>query len=197
MTAKAPPRPDRPFRFTRAQYYEMGARGFFDGKRVELIFGEVVEVSPTNWPHSLCVGLAFRALSRAFATGYWVRQHQPFPITGAGSVSEPEPDVAVIPGDPRDYADHPTVAALLVEVADTTLAYDLTTKAELYATAGVPEYWVLDVTGRQLHVFRDPQPLQSELNATAYQTHLTLAAAEDVSPLAAPAASILVSELLP
>ncbi|MCI0703486.1 MAG: Uma2 family endonuclease [Planctomycetia bacterium] len=197
MTVKAPARPDRPFRFTLKQYYELGKLGYFDGKRVELIYGEIVEMSPTGWPHSLCVGLVSEVLAQVFATGFWVRPQQPFPITGSALVSEPEPDVAVIPGKLRDYTDHPTVAALLVEVADATLSYDLTTKAEMYATANVPEYWVLDVENRALHVFRDPAPLQTELEATAYQTHLTLSPADHASPLAAPNVSILVSDLLP
>jgi Uma2 family endonuclease len=197
MTAKAPTRPDRPFRFTLEQYYELGKLGYFDRKRVELIYGEIVEMSPVNWPHSLCVGLVCEVLSRVFATGYWVRSQQPFPITVTEPVSEPEPDVAVVPGKMRDYTDHPTVAALLVEVSDATLFYDTTTKAEMYATVKVPEYWVLDVAGRQFHVFRDPAPLAENLEATAYQTHLKLSPTDTVSPLAAPNATILVSDLLP
>jgi Uma2 family endonuclease len=107
--------------------------------------------------------------------------------------------VAVIPGAKRNYTDHPTVAALLVEIADTTLSKDITTKAELYATAGIADYWVLDVENRQLHIFRDPQPLPlpTELAATAYQTHLTLGSNDTVSPLAAPNAVIRVADLLP
>lgn len=197
MTAKPPPAPPRPFRFTREQYYEMGRRGYFDGKRVELIYGEIVEMSPINWPHALGVDLVVSALARAFATGYTVRSQQPFPIPNGKPGTEPQPDAAVIPGSPRDYTDHPTTAILIVEVADTTLAYDTTTKAELYATAGVPEYWVLDVAGRQLHVFRSPAPLPAGLGATAYQTHLTLSPTDTVSPLAAPDAAILVGDLLP
>ena len=65
---------------------------------------------------------------------------------------------------------------------DATLDHDLTTKAELYATAGVPEYWVLDVNARELHVFRDPQPLPATLGATVYQTHTTHPATDSVSP---------------
>jgi Uma2 family endonuclease len=88
---------------------------------------------------------------------------------------------------------------LLVEVADTTLAYDTTTKTELYATANVPEYWVLDVVNCELHVFRDPQPLPlpTELAATAYRVHDVLGPNDTVSPLGAPNATIRVSDLLP
>ena len=197
MTANPPPPSERPRRLTREQYYELGNRGFFDGKRVELIFGEVVEMSPINWPHVLGVRLVTDALATTFAIGYWLNVQQPFSVPGLAFGSEPQPDVAVIPGSPRNYTDHPTVAALTVEVADATLSNDLTTKAELYATAHVPEYWVLDVANRQLHVFRNPAPLAAGLDATAYGSHATLAPTDTVSPLAAPGASIRVGDLLP
>jgi Uma2 family endonuclease len=142
------------------------------------------------------VDLVAEALKVVFVTGHYIRMQQPFTVPGVKVGSEPQPDVAVIPGSPRNYTDHPTVAALIVEVADTTLANDTTTKAELYATAGIADYWVLDVTNRQLHVFRDPQH-NAVLGVTAYQTHLGLAPGDHVSPLAAPTASILVNDLLP
>lgn len=199
MTAKAPTRPDGPFRFTREQYYRLGELGFFDGKRVELIRGEIIEMSPINIAHANGVGFVSDALAVVFAIGYYLNVQQPFSVPGAPPGSEPQPDVAVIPGSRRGAGDHPTQAALLVEVADTTLAKDTTTKAELYATANVPEYWVLDLNARQLHVFRDPQPLPlpTELSATAYQTHDTLGPNDTISPLAAPSAVIRVSDLLP
>ncbi|QJW97441.1 Uma2 family endonuclease [Frigoriglobus tundricola] len=115
-----------------------------------------------------------------------------------GTDNDPGPDLAVVPGGMRDYATAtPTRAILIVEIAHTTLAIDTTTKAELYATAGVPEYWVLDLEHRQLIVFRDPQPLPQGLGATAYKTHLTLGPTDHVSLLAAPNAGVLVGNLLP
>lgn len=193
MTAKAPTRPERPFRFTREQYHEMGRRGFFDGKRVELIFGEVVEMNPINWPHVVGCRKTAELLERAFAGVAWVGRGDPINLTH----SDPQPDVAVISGRFEDYSDHPTTALLIVEVADATLANDLTTKAELYASASIGDYWVLDVENRQLHVFRDPQPLPTGLGTTAYRTHLTLGPPDRVSPLTASSASVLVSDLLP
>jgi Uma2 family endonuclease len=82
-------------------------------------------------------------------------------------------------------------------VADASLAYDTGAKCAEYATAGIADYWVLDVTNRQLHVFRDPVPLPAGLGTTAYRSHATLSPADSVAPLAAPAASVLVSDLLP
>ncbi|MBY0459711.1 MAG: Uma2 family endonuclease [Gemmataceae bacterium] len=186
--------PPFPNRLTREQYYDLGRRGVFDGLRVELIFGRVVVMSPINWPHTLGVGLVTDALRAAFATGHWVNVQPPLTVPATSPVSEPQPDVAVIPGTPRSYTDHPTVAALVVEVSDSTLTYDLTTKAEVYATAGVADYWVLDVVGRELHVLRDPTPAAS---LSTYHTHLTLGVADTISPPAAATATIPVADLLP
>ena len=81
--------------------------------------------------------------------------------------------------------------------SDNTLFFDTTTKAELYATAGVPEYWVIDLQNRRLLVFRDPVPLPAGLGATTYRTHLTFDPADSVCPLAAPAVTVRVADLLP
>lgn len=182
----------RAWKWTLAQFNEMWERGYFEGRRVEFVFGEVIDMGKQGWPHVAALSLLIEALRRAFPTGYWIYDQKPFPVAG----SEPEPDAAIVPGSPRDYTSHPTTAVLVVEVSDTTLNYDLTTKAELYATAGITDYWVLDVSARELHVFRDPQT-NAALNVTTYRAHTTHAANEAVSPLAAPNASISVADLLP
>lgn len=181
------------FRFTREQYYRLAELGFFHGKRVERIRGEIVEMSPKNWPHVVGCHKTAAVLERAFAGIGWVSRQDPLSLVD----SDPEPDVAILAGKLEDYADHPTTALLVVEVADTSLFEDTTTMVEVYAEAGIADYWVLDLNGRRLLVFRDPQQLPAPLAATAYRTQLTLTPADHVSPLAAPAASILVGDLLP
>ncbi|MBP3959985.1 Uma2 family endonuclease [Gemmata sp. G18] len=194
MTAKPPPVAPRPFRFTREQYYQLGELGFFTDKRVERIRGQIVEMSPINWPHVVGCRKTALALERVFAGIAWVsRNEQPLAL----AESDPQPDVMAVAGRFEDYTAHPTTALLVVEVADATLSRDTTEKAELYAEAGIPDYWVVDVENHRLHIFRDPQPLPAGLGATAYRTHLTLTPTDRVSPLAAPGASILMSELLP
>jgi Uma2 family endonuclease len=184
--------PPLPNRLTREQYYELGRQGVFDGKRVELIFGKVVEMSPIDWLHRVACRKTAELLEAVFAGVAWIDRGEPIDLTH----SDPQPDVAVIPGQFEDYTDHPTAALLIVEVADSTLASDLTPKAEPYATANIPDYWVLDVTGRELHVFRDPLA-NAALGITTYQSHQTFGSADTVSPLGAPGASVLVSDLLP
>jgi Uma2 family endonuclease len=179
-------------KWTREEYYRLGDLGFFDGRRVERIHGEIIEMSPINWSHVVGTGKTGEALRAAFAGVGTIIEQGPHPTDD----SDPHPDVRVIPGRFGDYTDHPTTALLLVEVSDTTLSYDLTTKAELYATAGITDYWVLDLTGRQLHVFRDPLH-NASLNVTTHQTHDVLNPGDAVSPLAAPHATIRVADLLP
>ena len=171
----------RPVRFTREQFRRMGELGFFDGRRIELVCGEIVVAPPVGEPHVAGVSLTTDRLKAAFGAHHYVRVQAPLNL----AVTDPQPDAAVVPGGPRDYPTTPTTALLVVEVADTTLAYDTTTKAELYATAGIADYWVLDLNGRQLHVFRDPQP-NSALGTTSYQIHNTLGPTDTISPLHAP-----------
>jgi Uma2 family endonuclease len=97
----------------------------------------------------------------------------------------------MVKGDIRDYTDHhPRTAVLLVEVADTTLAFDRMKKAAVYARNGIPEYWILNLRDRTLEVHRDPE-------GDAYTEQWVLASDQGVSPLVAPGAHIEVSELLP
>jgi len=188
------PRPAGPFRFTREQYYQLGRLGFFDGRRVERIHGEIVERGPVGWLHVVSCRKTAELLERIFVGMGWVsRNEQPLALTD----SDPQPDVMVVAGRFEDYSDHPTTALLVVEVTDSPLARDTTTKAELYASAGVTDYWVIDLDNHRLLVFRDPIALPAGLGATAYRTQLTLGPTDSVAPLAALAAACRVGDLLP
>ena len=183
----------RPWRCTPAQFEKLTEAGFFLEKRYQLIRGEVIDMGDQSSRHFCTVEIAVEVIRAAFGPGFFIRNGGPIRLDD----SRPEPDVAVVPGSPRDYlSNHPDTALLAVEVSLTTLSYDLTTKAELYATAGIPEYWVLDLEGKQLHVFRDPQPLRAALEATAYATRLTYSPGDAVTPLHA-ATAVAVADLLP
>ena len=146
-------------------------------------------------PHATGVTLVHQWLSQLALKGHYPRMQLPLDL---GADIEPLPDLALVLGTARDYAvDHPTPAQtlLVVEVADSSLHFDLTTKAELYAEAGVAEYWVLDVLNGRLTVLRSPAPLPP--GGHAYQSTTTYQPADSVATLAAPNAPVLVSELLP
>ncbi len=181
--------------WTRQEYQQMAALGLFTHQRVELIEGQVVDMSPMGSEHATAVTLAAHTITRAFGAGYVVRWQMPF---GVGALSEPEPDVAVIVGDARDYtAAHPTAAVLLVEVADTSLAYDRTEKASLYAKAWVTDYWLLNLVQRQLEVHRDPVADSTAPYGFRYAMTIVYATTEQVTPLALPHIRIAVAEMLP
>lgn len=166
----------------------MAAQGVFHSEaRVELIEGIVYDMAPQNSHHSTGVSLAAEALRVAFLDSY-IRVQMPL---GLGEDSEPEPDVAVVPGAPRDYAhDHPSTALLVVEVADWSLLHDQRLKLPLYAGHGIPECWILNLRERVLEVYQNP------VDGT-YETRRVLLAGNVISPVARPTASIAVNDLLP
>jgi Uma2 family endonuclease len=183
------------YRWTISAYRKLAGYDLFNGLKTMLIDGEIFSMPLPAPPHDLSLGLVDDWLRAVFAVGHHVRNQMGFDV---GIANDPGPDLAVIAGSRRDLAGRtPTTAVLIVEIAHTTLQMDTTTKAELYATAAVQEYWVIDIEHRQLIVFRDPQPLPTGLGATAYRTHLTFGPADRVSPLSAPQASVLVGDLLP
>jgi Uma2 family endonuclease len=127
--------------------------GLFVDEKVELIKGFIVRMSPTNVPHASTVQALTELLVLALVPSARasVRIQSPF---AASDDSEPEPDVAVLPpGTYRD--DHPKTAFLVIEVADSSLRYDRTEKAELYAAVGIKEYWIVNTGDGLIEVHTD------------------------------------------
>ena len=185
----------QPYRWTCDEYRTLRGAGRFNDRRVMLIDGVILIMPLPDPPHNLSVGLIDDWLRRVFTTGYHVRNQMAFDV---GTRNDPGPDLAVVAGSRRDLATRqPTSAVLVVEVADSSLNLDTTTKAELYATAGVPDYWVIDLENRTLLVFRDPEPLPSGLGATAYRTRQSFGPIDTVAPMANPAVAVKVADLLP
>ncbi len=129
----------------------MVAAGLFDGEQVELLGGVVVEMSPSGPVHAHVITVLAELLRAATAGRAVVREEKPF---AAGEHDEPEPDVAVVPRG--DYWEaHPDRAFLVVEVADTSLRTDRRVKPSIYAAAGVPEYWVVNLRDALIEVHTD------------------------------------------
>jgi Uma2 family endonuclease len=195
-TATAWPRPVPEFHgqtWTADDFHDIPNPERFEGRRLFLLHGEIWEQGRMNPPHATFLYVATDALRRIFDSGFLVRPQLDLQLDDGTKVV---PDVLVVRGSVRDFLHaHPTTADLIVEVSDTTLFFDTTTKAELYATAGVPDYWVLDVNARRLLVFRDPAPVAS--NGHAYRLSRTFAEMDTVTPVAAPTQPVRVAELLP
>lgn len=183
-------------RFTRVEYERLTELGFFrPGERLELIDGLLVVREPQNSRHATAGRLVQQALERAFGPRWDVRPQLPVALD---DMSEPEPDTVVVPGDARDYRDaHPTSPALVVEVAESRLAFDRRRKSSLYARARIPDYWVLNLRRRVLEVHREPESFAAATYGFRYRSIVTLASAATISPLAAPSAVIAVADLLP
>ncbi len=185
-----------PHRWTVPEFHRLCSMGMFSGQRPVLLDGVILEQGPMHSPHGNGVERTDAQIRLAFGSGWRFRIQLPLVLS---LHTDPMPDIAVVPGVLVGSPNHPTTAALVIEVSDTTFDTDTTEKAELYATANIADYWVLDVVSRQLHVFRDPQPLPlpTDLSTTAYRTHLTLGPNDSLSPLAAPHATVRVADLLP
>lgn len=182
-------------RFTRAEYYRMAEAGLFEGEHVELVNGKIVCISRQGSKHSLAVTLITRLLVSTFGPEFAVRVQLPLALTKR---SEVEPDFAILRGDPRLFADeHPSTADRVIEVAESSLAYDRTTKASLYAKAGVTEYWIVDLVNGQLEVRRDPKLMTQPKRKHLHTYSRLYAPDESVSPLIAPSLELSVRELLP
>jgi len=145
-------------RFTREEYYRMGEAGLFMEERVELLDGEIITLPPQNPPHAGKTNRLGSLLFRRLGTIFFVRIQAPIVLN---DWSEPEPDVTICRFDPRDYEhEHPKAneVLLVIEVSESTLAYDRKRKVAAYAGSRVPEYWIVNLVDRRIEVFSDPDP---------------------------------------
>jgi Uma2 family endonuclease len=146
-------------RFTRKEYYRMAEVGILGRRdRVELIKGEILEMAPIGRRHAAFVDNLTRLLVLRLADRAIVR------VQGAVALAEdtePQPDLAILRRDAVSYKDRDAWAQdtlLVIEVAESSLAYDRSTKMRLYAEAGIPEYWVVDCAAEAVEVHRGPGP---------------------------------------
>ena len=182
-------------RWTRAEYDRLVDLGVLHGEPVELIGGQLVVGEPQGSYHATAIGAVDDALRAALPPGWVVRAQMPVALDDE---SEPEPDLAVVPGERADYrADHPARPALVVEVAESSLAFDRQDKGSLYARGGVRDYWIVNLVERVLEVYRDAGPDPTAPYGWRYRAVERLGPAAVVSPLALPSVRLAVSDLLP
>jgi len=187
--APAPPRK----RWTREQCAPLEASGLFEQERLELVDGELISKMGKNRPHVNASMLLLEWIQDTFGRRF-VNAEAPIDVGPDDNPwSEPEPDLIVLK---REYSNfksgnpQPHDLALVIEISDSSLAFDLTTKARLYARAGIEEYWVLDVAGRRLIAHRSPV-------SGNYTSVVAYGENEMIAPLAAPVAGFRPAEALP
>ncbi len=177
------------YQFSVEEYLKLGEVGIFhEDDRVELLNGEIVLMSPIGIRHMNAVRRIINHFARRFGKRCLVDAQNPLVIDGQ---SMPQPDLLLLRPDlDESRAPIPEDVFLLVEVADSSLLYDQTDKRDAYARSGIAEYWLLDLTRNQLHVFRQPE-------AGGYRSEQVIRAGESIAPLAFADEPVALSELLP
>lgn len=164
-----------PKRFTIEEYHQLIALGFLkQSDRIELIRGELIQMVAKGTPHTVCGSILCRQLDRLLGDRAVIRGQDPITLPNA---SEPEPDVVIARGLDEDYLVHhpyPEDILLVIEISDSTLIYDQTKKLEMYAEAGIYNYWIVDLNARQLERYSQPyQNAQGEFNYLSKQIYLS------------------------
>lgn len=174
-------------RWTTSEYHRIGEAGLLNDGHTELIDGEIYMMSPHGGRQAQVVSLLLRALQTAFGNDCHVRVQAPLHLSDS---SEPEPDLAVIQGDPLDYPDHPTTALLVAEVSDSTFKFDRETKELLYAEASIPEYWLVNLKANEVEVRRQPA-------STGYLEVQVLKVGDHIAPVTLPNVQVAIGSFLP
>jgi Uma2 family endonuclease len=169
---------------SRLEYDRLVERGVLVGEPIELLRGRLVTVMPQGVRHHNLVAWLGRELTLALGRDYMVHQQMPLAATDD---SEPEPDIAVTRGE-LDSRSHPSTALLVIEVADSSLATDREDKAPIYAQAGVPEYWIVDVNTATVEVLTRPA-------GAGYQRAVRLARGDVLRPTELAGVEIAVADL--
>jgi len=174
-------------KWTVEDYHQMIAAGILCDRQVELLDGEIIEMSPEGPPHKFYAETLSDYLRSRLINKALIREAGPITLAD----SEPEPDIAVIQLPRERYRDrHPSSEDIfwLVEISDSSLTKDLELKRQIYAAAGIPEYWVIDLRGKQLTVFRSPEQGDYSFKREVRQGSLT--------SLAFPGVEVSVDQLL-
>jgi Uma2 family endonuclease len=186
------PPPPRAMRWTKRDYNDLTERGFFDGKRVYLFRGELIEMSPQYHPHAFALTELSEELHDIFRRrqGFKVRVQMPFDAPGE---SMPEPDALVCTVEQYKRIPHPNRAELVIEVADSSILADRE-KAFEYAAAQIPEYWIINVRARCVEVYRHPVVDTAVDLGFRYPPATIVTETQSIAPLVKPQVEVAVGQ---
>jgi Uma2 family endonuclease len=173
-------------RWTRTEYMRLADEGWFTGQRVQLIEGDIIQMPRQGHKHCLALHHMYEYLRGVYEPGHWIRLLTQLDF---GPDSQPEPDIAVAEHDVDFYNDHPTSALLAVEISDSSLRLDKR-KANLYAAAGIPEYWMVDLSSRSVLVHRLPVVDPKMEFGHRYDDVHSMIGSQRIAPMAKPEAMI-------
>lgn len=178
------------YRFSVEEYNKLGEAGIFhEDDRVELLDGEIIVMAPIGKHHIIAVRRLNRILNRRYADLCYVDCQSPVVLD---NFSEPQPDILLVSLkiDETDEKPTPTETLLAIEVADSTVRYDSTTKLRAYARAGIPEYWIVNLADNAIDVYRQP-------SGETYAEHFRRERKDEIAPAAFPDRPIAVADILP
>jgi Uma2 family endonuclease len=182
-------------RWKRVEYDRLVELGAFDREPLELIGGQLIVAEPQGVYHASSIRRVDYALRAVLPPGWIVSVQSPVSLDDE---SEPEPDLAVLIGTVDDYGHaHPARPILVVEVAESSLRFDRGDKGSLYARAGLPDYWIVNLIDRVLEVYRDPVPDPSAPYGWSYRLVVTLTPPAVVELAGVSVARVAVENLLP
>ncbi|AIE74683.1 MULTISPECIES: Uma2 family endonuclease [unclassified Synechocystis] len=176
------------YKWTTEKYHQAIDQGLWSDERVELLRGEIIVMAPEREPHAYANTEVADYLRRQLQGQAQIRDAKPITLP---NYSEPEPDIAVVqPLGPayRQHHPYPENIYLIIELSYATLSKDLNEKKSIYAEAGIPEYWVVDLQHRQLWVFRTV--INGQYTAEERLTSGT------ITPMAFPAHTLEVQQLI-
>jgi Uma2 family endonuclease len=176
------------------EFHRVMDSGVWEGRKILLIEGELIEMPAPKPPHDIALSLAYYLFTPLFGPGHVVRIQMGLVLN---INTDPIPDLAVVPGDPRSMVVTPATAKLVLEVSDSTLDYDTNEKASLYAAAGIQDYWVVDVNGRRVLVYRSPAADAKQKYGHSYTAVTVLQPGQSLAPLALPTLPVAAADLLP
>ncbi|MEH2146602.1 Uma2 family endonuclease [Nostoc sp.] len=163
-----------PKRFTIAEYHRLIELGFItEANHIELIRGELIQMTAKGTPHTVCSSILCRQLDRLLGDRAVIRGQDPITLPNQ---SEPEPDVVIARGRDEDYLAHhpyPEDILLVIEISDKTIDYDQTTKLSLYAEAGISHYWIVNLPDSQLERHSQPYHAQRKFSYLSKQISLS------------------------
>ena len=182
-------------RWTRIEYDRVASLGVFNDEPLELIAGELLVAEPKGTYHATALGKTADVLRAALPAGWILRWQDPIALDDE---SEPEPDLVIVQGTRDDFRDaHPSRPALVIEIAESSLAFDRHQKGSVYARAGLSDYWIVNLVDRVLEIYREPIVDETAHHGWRYASLRTLRSSETAAPLSLPSIRIAVADLLP
>ena len=172
----------------------MAEIGLIEGQRVELIDGDIIAMPPMSEAHAQSVDNIHEELGEPFRGTFKIRGQNPF---NAGEHGRPEPDIAVVRREALSLDKPPAEAILIIEVSQAVLQYNRTTKASLYASIGIADYWIVNLIENQVEVYRQPIPSQSAQFGHDYASRQIYRSGQSIALLEVPEVSIAVDAMLP